>query len=59
MRTGFNLRLLVLLVFLSTVFVGLTLFTGRQSARTLMLELRYASEALDGDGNGGPKTPTA
>lgn len=59
MRTGFNLRLLVLLVFLSTVFVGLTLFTGRQSARTLMLELRYASEALGGDGNGGPKTPTA
>lgn len=59
MRTGFNLRLLVLLVFLYTVFVGLTLFTGRQSARTLMLELRYASEALGGDGNGGPKTPTA
>jgi hypothetical protein len=59
MRTGFNLRLLVLLIFLSTVFVGLTLFTGRQSARTLMLELRYASEALGGSGNGGPKTPTA
>lgn len=52
-RFGFDLLLFGLLVFLSTVFVSLTLFTGRQSARTLMLELQYASEALnrkDGEG---------
>ena len=30
------------------IFVSLTLFTGRQSACTLMLELQYASEALSG-----------
>jgi UPF0716 family protein affecting phage T7 exclusion len=53
-RIGFNLRLFALLIFLSAVFVSLTLFTGRQSARTLMLELRYASEAVGGE----PKTPT-
>jgi hypothetical protein len=46
-QIGFNLRLLVVLVFLSVLFVGLTLFTGRQSARTLMLELQYVSEALE------------
>jgi len=56
-RIGFNLRLFVLLVFLSTIFVSLTFFPGRQSARTLMLELQYASEALGGSGNDRPKTP--
>ena len=30
------------------IFVSFTLFTGRQSACTLMLELQYASEALSG-----------
>jgi hypothetical protein len=33
-------------IFLSTFFVGLTLFTGRQSARTLILELQHASDLL-------------
>jgi hypothetical protein len=46
-QVGFNLRLLVVLIFLSVLFIGLTLFTGRQSARTLMLELQYANEALE------------
>lgn len=53
-RFGFDPRLFGLLVFLSTVFVSLTLFTGRQSARTLMLELQYASEALNGKHDEGP-----
>lgn len=55
-RFGFNPRLFGLLVFLSTVFVSLTLFTGRQSARTLMLELQYASEAINRKDDGNPKT---
>jgi hypothetical protein len=45
-RIGFNLRLFVVLLFLSAFFVGLTLFTGRQSARTLTLELQHASDLL-------------
>jgi hypothetical protein len=46
-RFGFDLRLIGSLVFLSAFFVSLTLFTGRQSARTLMLELQYASDELN------------
>jgi hypothetical protein len=46
-RFGFDLRLIGSLVFLSAFFVSLTLFTGRHSARTLMLELQYASEELN------------
>ena len=46
-RIGFNLRLFIVLGLLSVLFVTLTLFTGRQSTRTLILELQYASEALD------------
>lgn len=49
-RFGFDLRLIGSLVFLSAFFVSLTLFTGRQSARTLTLELQYASEELDREG---------
>ena len=56
-RFGFDLRLFGLLVFLSTVFVSLTLFTGRQSARTLMLELQYASEELNRKDDESPKMP--
>ena len=52
-RFGFNLRLIGLLVFLSAFFVSLTLFTGRQSARTLMLELQSASEELNRKDEGG------
>ncbi|HEX4629724.1 MAG TPA: hypothetical protein VH188_02065 [Chthoniobacterales bacterium] len=55
-QVGFNLRLLVVLIFLSVLFTGLTLFTGRQSARTLMLELQYASEALEKRHAGPEKT---
>ena len=46
-RFGFDLRLIGSLVVLSAFFVTLTLFTGRHSARTLMLELQYASEELN------------
>ena len=46
-RFGFDLRLIGALVVLSAFFVSLTLFTGRQSARTLMLELQCANEGLD------------
>ena len=56
-RFGFDLRLFGLLVFLSMVFVSLTLFTGRQCARTLMLELQYASEALNRKDDESPNTP--
>ena len=56
-RFGFDLRLFGLLVFLSTVFVSLTLFTGRQSARTLMLELQYASEELNQKDDESPNMP--
>jgi hypothetical protein len=56
-RFGFDLRLFGLLVFLSTVFVSLTLFTGRQSARTLMLELQYASEELNRKDDESPNMP--
>ncbi|HVI76624.1 MAG TPA: hypothetical protein VM715_00370 [Candidatus Acidoferrum sp.] len=56
-RFGFDLRLFGLLVFLSTVFVSLTLFTGRQSARTLMLELQYASEELNRKDGESPNMP--
>jgi len=45
-RFGFDLRLITSLVVLSAFFVSLTLFTGRQSARTLTLELQYASHEL-------------
>ena len=45
-RIGFNPRLFLVLLFLSAFFVGLTLFTGRQSARTLTLELEHASDLL-------------
>jgi hypothetical protein len=41
-----HLRLFVVLLFLSAFFVGLTLFTGRQSARTPILELQHASDLL-------------
>lgn len=58
-RFGFDLRLFGLLIFLSTVFVSLTLFTGRQSARALMLELQYAGEALNGKDDESPNESTA
>ena len=56
-RFGFDVRLFAVLVFLSAFFVSLTLFTGRQSARTLILELQYASEALNRKDDESPNTP--
>jgi hypothetical protein len=47
-RLGFNLRVLIIFLFLSVLFVGLALFTGRRSAYTLTLELFHAREALQG-----------
>jgi hypothetical protein len=41
-------------VFLSALFVTLTLFTGRQSVRMLILELQYAREALTDNRNDAP-----
>ena len=58
-RFGFDFRLLAVLVFLSALFVSLTLFTGRQSARTLMLELQYARESLTDNRDEAPNGPTA
>lgn len=46
-QIGLNLRLLVVLIFLSLLFVGLALFTGRRSARTLNFELLHASNAVN------------
>lgn len=58
-RFGFDLRLFAVLVFLSAFFVSLTLFTGRQSARTLILELQYAKEALTNNRDDAPDAPAA
>jgi hypothetical protein len=54
---GFDFRLVSVLVFLSALFVSLTLFTGRQSARTLILELRYARDSLTDNGDDAPNVP--
>jgi hypothetical protein len=56
---GFNFRLFAVLVFLSALFVSLTLFTGRQSARTLILELQYARDALSDNRDDAPHVPNA
>jgi len=45
-RLGFNLRLLIIFVFLSLLFLALAVFTGRRSAYTLTLELLHARDAL-------------
>ena len=45
-RIGFSLGLFLVLLFLSAFFVGLTLFTGLPSARTLILVLQHASDLL-------------
>src|SRR4051812_19148547 len=56
---GFDFRLFAVLVFLSAFFVSLTLFTGRQSARTLILELKYAKEALINNRDDAPNVSDA
>jgi hypothetical protein len=58
-RFGFDFRLFAVLLFLSALFVSLTLFTGRQSARTLILELQYARESLTDNRADAPPGPNA
>ena len=47
-QTTFTVRLFLVFLFLSIVFVGLALFTGRRSAELLNLELFHTYKALDG-----------
>jgi hypothetical protein len=46
-RIGFTVRLFVVFLFLSVMFLGLALFTGRRSAEALYFELFHAREAID------------
>ena len=46
-QIGFNLRLFIVFLLLSVLFVGLTLFTGRRSAETLYFELSQAHKAIN------------
>jgi hypothetical protein len=46
-RIGFNVRLFVLFIILSVIFLSLALFTGRRSAETLYFELFHAHKAID------------
>ena len=45
-QLGFNLRLFIVFLLLSVLFVGLTLFTGRRSAETLYFELSHAHKTI-------------
>ncbi|HEY0545800.1 MAG TPA: hypothetical protein VGC91_10520 [Pyrinomonadaceae bacterium] len=46
-RLGFNLKTFIAFLFLSLMFVGLALFTGRRSAETLYFELFHAHQAIN------------
>jgi len=46
-QIGFNLRLFIVFLLLSVLFVSLTLFTGRRSAETLYFELSHAHKAIN------------
>lgn len=46
-QLGSRLRLFIVLLLLSILFVGLALFTGRRSAETLYFELSQAHKALN------------
>jgi hypothetical protein len=46
-QVGFNVRLFVVFLFLSIMFLGLALFTGRRSAETLNFELFHAYKTLN------------
>ena len=46
-RIGFTVRLFVVFLFLSIMFLMLTLFTGRRSAETLYFELFNAYNAIN------------
>jgi len=45
-QMGFRVRPFLVFLFLSILFVGLTLFTGRRSAETLYFELSRAHKAI-------------
>jgi hypothetical protein len=61
-QLGFNLRLFIVFLLLSVLFVSLTLFTGRRSAETLYFELSQAHKAINesdpADLGGGDKQPS-
>jgi hypothetical protein len=46
-RIGFNVRLFIVFLILSVIFLSLALFTGRRSAETLYFELFHAYKAID------------
>ena len=46
-QLGFSVRLLIVLLFLSIMFVGLSLFTGRRSAETLYRELLHTYRTIN------------
>jgi hypothetical protein len=45
-QVGFNLRLIVSFLFLSIMFLGFALFTGKRSAQTLYFELLHAHKTV-------------
>ena len=46
-QTGFRIRLFIVFLLLSILFVGLALFTGRRSAETLYFELSHAHKVIN------------
>jgi hypothetical protein len=47
-QIGFTMRLFIVFLFLSVLFLSLTLFTGRRSAETLYSELFQTYKAING-----------
>jgi len=45
-QKGFTVRLFIVFLVLSIIFVGLTLFTGRRSAETLYFEMLHVYKAI-------------
>lgn len=45
-QVGFNLKLIVAFLFLSIMFLGFALFTGKRSAQTLYFELLHAHKTI-------------
>lgn len=50
-QLGFTIRLLVVFLLLSIMFMGLALFTGRRSGETLYFELFHAYKAISAPGS--------
>lgn len=46
-QIGFRIRLFIVFLLLSILFVGLALFTGRRSAETLYFELSHAHKVIN------------